>query len=534
MTSAFAAAMNTTTTWNGAKSLSPKEADGTGNHSGRMNLFYKGVRDLPVPALYAYLREASAENKLDTLILSYYIRDCRGGKGERALGRRALIWYALQFPGRMQKTIHLLPEYGRWDDLLFFFPGVLKLDATTVENYCVSDMTPTRIQNIKSLQNTALELFVQQLRDDLKNMKDGTSNISLCAKWAPTENDSMDREHHLVKTICKKMNTTAKTYRKEFITPLRAYIKVVETLMCSDNWDQINFNTVPSCAMLRLKSSFEKHVPEQYAEWKNKLTTGESTVKGKQLFPYEIIRELRTRPGHNIVTEKQWQEIAKTIDTNGKLQSVLCVCDVSGSMDSWGFNRKKAPPVSFTPKDVAMSLSLIISEVVQGSFANHIIAFDETPSFLVTNQSTLYERLNCLSRAPWGMSTNLMKVFTLILEKAKAFRLPQKDMPRKVIIFSDMQFDAACDNSTTNFECIDKKYQDSGYKRPQLVFWNITGSTTDIPVTTNQVDTALISGFSPSIVKAVLEDKSFTPVSIMEDVVNSIRYQPIRDILSVD
>lgn len=533
MTSAFTAAMNTTTTWNGAKSLSPKEADATGNHSGRIGLFYKGVRDLPTPALYAYLREASAENKIDTLILSYYIRDCRGGKGERDLGRRAITWYGLEYPLRMLKTIHLLPEYGRWDDLLIFFPGVINLDKNAVENYCLSDISPTRVENINRLQNAVVDLFVQQLQADLKNMKEGTGNVSLCAKWAPTENDSMDREHHLVKIMCKKMNITPKMYRKEFTTPLRSHIKVVESLMCSDNWERIDFNIVPSCAMLRLKASFEKHVPIQYNEWKNKLSTGESQVKGKQLFPYEIVREIRTRPGYNIVTEKQWQEIAKTINTSGKLQSVLCVCDVSGSMDSWGYRNKNAT-VSFTPKDVAMSLSLIISEVVQGSFANHIIAFHETPSFVVTNQKTLHERLNYLSRAPWGMSTNLLRVFTLILEKAKQFDLKQNDMPQKVIIFSDMQFDAACDNSKTNFQAIDLMYEQSGYKRPQLVFWNITGSTTDFPVTTNQVDTALISGFSPSIVDAVMDDKSFTPLSIMEDVLNSTRYQPIRDILSAD
>ena len=529
MTSNFATAMaKNAKTWNGAISLSTPDI--SGESSGRIALFFKAVRGLNIPRLYEYLREAANENIVDTFLLVFHIRDCRGGKGERNLGRKSLVWLFLNYPDQFKLVVPLISEYGRWDDLMELWPTVL--DTSNIshisENYATPNYDNNKVKKLQEIQNSIVDITVEQLKKDLIQMNDCKS-VSLCAKWVSTENDSYDRKYKVVNTLCKRLGVSFKNYRKKYITPLRQYIKIVERFMCEKRWDDIDYSKVPSCAMKRLKRVFEKHSPEQFNEWKQKLQQGKVEVKAKQLYPHELIQEIRTTNTRDIVCENQWKVIENDTKTMESLKDSIFVCDVSGSMTRTGCFTKNT---SLIPMDIAIGLSLIGANTVQGVFHNHIITFSEDPVFHLVKDTNLYDRYNSLKNTSWGYSTNLQGTFDMILEKAKDHKLSQEDMPKKIFIVSDMQFDKATNNNITNFQSIEQKYQSYGYTRPQIIFWNVCCSSKDFPVSVDDKGTALISGFSPSIIKAIMNGTDFSPYTIMHETLDSERLAPVYSVLA--
>lgn len=518
--------VDTAKTWNGAVSLSNPDMNGfCGN---RIALFFKSVRGLNIPRLYSYLRESTKESIVDTFVLVFHLRDCRGGKGERELGRKALIWLFLNYPNEFKSILPLIPEYGRWDDFLQLWPSVLNLtDLDFVrKNWDSNIKNIQELQNLRNLQLDIVNFVARQLINDHTAMQAGKPT-SICAKWVPTENDSLDRKHDTVKTITKKMNISARTYRQEYTTPLRSYINIVEKLMCENNWESIDFSKVPSCAMKRLKKSFEKHVPEEFTDWKKKLVKGEVKVNGKQIFPHELIHEIRIKCYSDDICEEQWKVLEKEVENLGCLSDAICICDVSSSMKSYFFEQK----FFFAPIDISIAMSLIIANAVKGPFHNHIITFNNNPTFQVIKPGTLIDRYKNIKSIPWSGSTNLQKTFDLILNQAKKHNLKQEDMPKRIFLFSDMQFDN-CYSGKTNFQEIEEKYNKSGYNRPQIIFWNLNGSSTDFPISVDDNNTALVSGYSPSIMKSILNRTNFSPYSILRNTIDDIRYKPVTDAIS--
>ena len=229
----FMTAMTTNiiTTANNAVSLSTP--DNSGESEGRVSLFFKAIRGINDDTINNMMLKAYTEDPIDTVILAFYTRDCRGGKGEREIGRKMFKWLYRNEESCMllSKVAHLIPEYGRWDDILTFFPKVL-------DTYSPDSIT---------LQQKFVSLYCNQIQKDYQLMIQGNP-ISLAAKWISSEGDSDDRKYKLVSTICDFMKIDHKTYRKKYITPMRAYLQVLETKMCSNSWDEINFSKVPSCA----------------------------------------------------------------------------------------------------------------------------------------------------------------------------------------------------------------------------------------------------------------------------------------------
>jgi len=495
----FASAMNAcATTWNGA--LSYASPDLSGEYTGRISLFFKAVRGLEDQQLFSYLTTSARESVSDTFLLAFQLRDCRGGKGERALGRKAFSWLAENYPTQFEKVFSLIPEYGRWDDL-----------------------------HSLPIADKVAFLFAEQLKKDKKNMEEGLP-CTLCAKWAPTEKDSTDRKLGTFSHLAKALRVLPRTLRKEYLTPLRAYIKVVENYMCTGKWDQIDFNKVPSCAMKRLKKAFQKHDPERFNAWKEALKLGDkkvAKVNAKQLFPYEIVREMRTKGKTDAVLEAQWKVMEEEVEKLGSLKDCIAVVDTSGSMMSANEG---------LPLDVAVSLGMLISKMSTGTFHGHLLTFEEKPSFAVIPDTDVYSRYLAVHRMSWGGSTNLEAVFSLILSRGKTCKLRQEDMPKRLFIISDMQFNSATSvygQPQTNMERINEMYASSGYTRPQIVFWNVNGSSTDFPCTKDENGTVLISGFSPSILKAILNGKEFSTVSVLRESLDDARYLPVKQALGV-
>ncbi len=514
------------TTVNGAVSLPSPDLSGVSD--GRLSLFFKSVRGLNENKMIEYIEKASKENIVDTFLLAFNIRDCRGGKGEREIGRMCLKWLFLNYPEEFMDIINLIPEYGRWDDLLEFFPKVLYITPYNITDNITDNFENNVNDTVKYTlciynQNRIVKLFGETLKKDKELMMEGKP-CSIACKWAPTENDSMDKIYKVYKTLADSMGITCKELRKIYLTPLRTYINVVEHYMCAKEWNKIDYSKVPSCAMLKLKKAFEKNDEIRFKEWSEKLHSGETKVCGKQLFPYELVKEMRTKNESDEVCEAQWKTIKELTLKNGTLSKSIVICDTSGSMES----------PNYVPIDVSISMGLIISECTIGDFHNNVITFNNIPQFVNIKDGTLYERYRQLKSIPWGGSTDLQKTFEMILEKGKEAKISQEDMPETMWIISDMQFNII-DQKITNFQYIDELYKNSGYTRPNIIFWNVNGSFEDFPVSVDDNGTCLISGFSTAIMKSIIEigKEDLNSYTILRKTLDSERLQKVKDALEV-
>lgn len=494
-----------TYTENGA--LSNAIVDPSGGYEGRLGFFYKAMRGVDLAIFDEYLSRAFNENMADAAVLAYYLRDCRGGKGERELGRRAInhIFHAFD---SMQNTyaiivdaerlLKLIAEYGRWDDLVVL--------SATISN-----------------PNNIYELIWDQLRKDVVAMTANESTVSLCAKWLPSEKHALDKKTGFVKAFTEYVGISTKTYRTKFLTPLRQYIDIVERRICSGEWENIDYNRVPSCAMHKLRSAFQKHDSVRFGEWAKGLATGATKINAGQLFPHQVVYNATTNRDATqaAVLEGQWAELVKKYSATNLFDRTLVVCDVSGSM-SCGNDAN-------SPINVCIGLGLMVSELVKKPWRNHIITFSANPEYVNFSQcKSLAEKINKLSRAKWDMNTDLQKVFDLILATATKSKLSAIDMPQRIIIISDMQFDQACGrNNKSNYDVVCEKYKNAGYELPQIVFWNVNGAYSDFPITINDQG-VLISGFSPSVLKYIYEGRIITPLDILQEVLNDRRYGPVR------
>lgn len=521
--------MNYTTTENGALSLNTP--DSTRVNDGRVSIFFRAVRGLNNEKLIEYLNKASVEDIVDTFVLVFNLRDCRGnlGKGEREMARIGFAWLLLNHPRKFLRVFDLIEGYGRWDDLLYLFPNTLKINTSLMEY-------DTRVGDeelVKTIQGDIVKYVCSKLVEDKILMTEGKP-VSLLAKWLTTERTGFDKKYRIVRTICEEMGITEKQYRQDYISPLRAYCNVVERYMCDGKWDEIEYSKVPSCAMNKLKGVFERHSPDRFAEYKNMLSKGETKVNAKQLMPHELVKDMREKGEADEICIAQWKVLQEELEKLGVFHNVLVVVDVSSSMHTPGY----------LPIDVAIGLGMMISPNIGGYYKDTMITFQDNPSFVrFSKDLDLYEKYRAVEDMGWGGSTNLQRVFDKILDDYKADRFMKAEQPKKIFIISDMQFNqieagASCSNSwsdrwgsniTTNFEEIDKKYNKVGLERPDIIFWNVAGSYEDFPVSVHDSGTVMISGFSPGIMSAVMKGKEISTESIMKEVLNDDRYKKIRD-----
>lgn len=412
-----------------------------------------------------------------------WVRDARGGAGERRTFRDLFAYLIKTEPALASRVLVKVPELGRWDDILLTFG------------------TP--------LEREALRMISKALTVDQNG---------LCAKWMPRKGAEANK-------IRAYMKLTPKDYRKLVVS----LSTTVEQKMCAQDWSDIVYPHVPSVAAGRYQKAFLKHDPTGYGEYKAKLVKGEAKINASVAYPYDVIRSLKN--GDRAVSIEQWKALPNYLE--GSDENIIPVVDVSGSMTSVAAG-------SVTALDVAISLGLYVSERMGGVFKDQFITFSGSPEMLKLT-GDLGKRYDQMSRANWAMNTDIGAVFKLILVAATKNKVAQKDMPTKILILSDMEFDACVTTGSTGsarhgystggnavsvsaMEFIEKEYAAAGYKVPQVVFWNLNGRAGNSPVTYNKVGAALVSGFSPSIVKSVLGGEEMTPISIMLKTVMISKY----------
>jgi len=365
-----------------------------------------------------------------------------------------------------------------------------------------------------------LDIFANQLKQDLQVVNsasdDAKASISLAAKWAPTENSKMDTSKcvgKIAKRLFPDSRTSKKDYRKVYLTPLRSHLKVTEIFMCAGQWRQIEYSKVPSRCMNLSRKAFTKHDADGFAKFIEDAKAGKVEIKGKQMFPHELAKHYFSNSEVDEIVELQWKTIVDGVRKAGTLEDSIVLSDVSGSM-------------SGTPMEVSVALGLLISEVTSAPFTNAVVTFHEKPKFHLVQGKTLCERVKNIMAMEWGGTTNFQAVFDLILARAKENKLAPQSMPKRIFVISDMQFNAAGgDNYSTNHEVIERKYQSAGYAVPQIIYWNVRANTNDFPVSSDKSGVALVSGFSPSILKNIVDAGTLPdPFTMMKSVIDGERY----------
>lgn len=409
------------------------------------------------------LYAAFAENEELTLRLLQWARDVRGGAGERQMFRDLLRSLEKVNPVAAFRLIGKIPEIGRWDDLFAYQNPINRKWAF---------------------------MFIRGAL---------SQGNGLCAKWMP-------RKGPVAAELRKFLRLSPRDYRKLLV----GLTNVVETQMCAKNWESIEFPKVPSVASARYQKAFGRHQPERYAAYLDSLKKGETKINAGAVYPYDVVKSLDF--GNPAVASEQWKALPDYTDDS----NILPVVDVSGSMSTPATS-------SLSCLDIAVSLGLYLSDKNTGAFKDRFVTFSERPE-LVTLRGDLQSKYRQLIRADWDMNTNLHAVFEKILGLAVRNGVPQEDMPAMILILSDMQFDRCIRHDDSAMQMIERKFEEAGYRVPKIVFWNLNARYGNVPTSKEKRGVALVSGFSPSIMKSILKEGTFSPYDVMLDALMSKRY----------
>lgn len=425
--------------------------------------------------------KAFVEDPLIAMRILFWSRDVRGGAGERRFFQTVISHLEKECPQVLEHNLHLIPEYGYWKD---FWAAGLSFDS-----------------------------YKELIKDGLENQN------GLLAKWLP-------RQKGIAKDLREYLGLTPKAYRKLVVE----LSNTVEQTMSEGNFDEIEYDKIPSKAFNKYRKAFERNDPQRFKAFIEAVEKGDKKINASAVFPYEIYRSLKA--GNTSASiDAQWSQLPNYLEDAD--ERMIPVCDVSGSMFGfgyYGYGSQSNAKSSLKPIDISVSLGLYLSERNKGPFKDAFFTFESRPKLQVL-KGTFSQRVQQLERASWGGSTNVVAVFEKILEVAKRDSLPQSDLPTKVIIISDMEFNHCTDiggrGSVAPYKRIIQEFESAGYEAPGLIFWNANGREGNVPVQGNTPNTALVSGASPAVVSNVLGGQDMTPYGVMMRTVDSERYSDV-------
>lgn len=444
-------------------------------------------------------RAAWDQDEYQSMQLAMWMRDCRGGSGNRSGFREVINWIANNHSEWMIANIHLVPQVGRWDDLAVF-----------IDTPC---------------EESALSLWASYI----------TGGHALACKWTPREKSNKVAFHKLRKYL--KMSPS------EFRKLVSKYTNVVESQMCEKDWVGINYNHVPSVAMARSLNAFAKNDTTRFDAWKESLSDPESNSKinASVLFPHDCIRTLRAELGnksHNGHYHWSYDRVSKhelyedSLVANAQFEAlpdymgenemrIMPICDFSGSMSD---------PISkgnsIAMVDVCMGLGLYCSDRVgkENPFYRKFIPFSDNSRLVDWKEDTFSVAVQKHNDG-WIGSTNINAALDQILKSATLFNATNEQMPNCLLIISDMQWDVGVDGNETAVESGLRIWESNGYTRPKIVYWNLNRYDNQ-PCRMDHKDVALVSGYSPSVLKAICKGEDFSPRAIMERTI--AKYEVVR------
>lgn len=448
---------------------------------------------------------AYAENPDDAMRILFYLRDVRGGLGERRLFRVLLRFAAFHFPESVKKNLKNIPEYGRFDDCLVLLN------------------TPC--------ESVLVEMIKSQLDADIADMQNERP-VSLMAKWLPSVNTSGSVARKQAKQLCKLLHLPEKTYRKT-LSQLRTYLDVLEKRLCARDYT-FDYKKLPSRALYKYKKAFMDHDSERYEKFLNRVERGRAVLKSGNIFPYEIVRDCitldkfmdieyysGTDEDSQIIDEQRlaldftWNSLPDYTDC----RNTIAVIDGSSSMY---FGSKG----SVRPVTIAVSLGIYLAERSKGHFHDCFITFSENPRLVSIRGTDIVSKVqHCMSYNECE-NTNLQRVFELLLNTAVKHNLPQEELPEIIYIISDTEFDIHKGTDKTIFQFMKDKFKKAGYKLPIIVYWNVESRNKQYPVRKDETGAVLVSGCSPAVFRYAL-NLQMTPEKFMRSVLDDERYRGI-------
>ena len=478
-------------------------------NSDLLDMFAMGaaMRNRPDEDVILMFKKAFAENAELAMKMLFYIRDVRGGQGERRFFRVVLKWAANEPEIResVRKNIKYIPEFGRWDDLYWLCDTCLEKDM--------------------------FAFMKNQLALDLE-----CNTPSLLAKWMKSENASSGKTIHLANLTRQYLGMSHREYRKT-LSILRARINVLEVLMSANRWDEIEFDKIPSKAGLIYKNAFARRdiIKAKYEAFAKDENT---KVNAGTLYPYEVVEKAIEVMGNwyygyrdnvpldnvdRLMVNKYWANLTDYFA--GAKLNALCMIDTSGSMAG-------------TPINVATALGMYCAERNKGPWANHYISFSSRPQLIETEGVDFCDKVARIVSTNLCENTNIEAAFDMVLNTCVRQHLSQDELPEYMIVISDMEFDNATgngwrhnngsmckENAETVMETIERKFNAAGYHMPKLIYWNVDARQANIPMIGNHY-VSYVSGFSPSIFKSILTGK--TGWDLMLEAINAERYACIH------
>jgi len=465
------------------------------------------VRNIEEPRLIGLIRDSWAISSLDTMRILFHGRDCRGGKGDRRPFLFGMRYLMDTHPDWFLENFREISNYGRFLDLVELY------EFASEEH-----------------QDYIIDYFVETLRNDIDAMVQNTPEpVSLLAKWLPSENRKWAKTG-LRQKLCKalfqgygsnKTGALEKRLRREYISPLRAHLKIVEAQMCAGEWDEIEYSHVPSVAMTRLRKAFKVHDGPRFESWiedvKNKVNNAK--VNAGQVYPHQLVKPYMDAGKYapiDLVLEEQWASLlaSHNSQSGSRFKNMVVLSDVSGSMNG-------------VPMEVSVALGILISSLApeDSPFHKRLLTFSRKPTFHdFSSHKTLVAQVKSVMNMPWGESTNFSLALDRILEVVVEHEL--SSAPEALLILSDMQFDYA-NSDSTHFELAKKKFTDRGLEFPRIIFWNLRGDTDDFQVSSNTDGVVLLSGFSPALL-SLLGTDDFSPLGMVRAAIDDKRYANIR------
>ena len=387
-------------------------ANKTYTENGAVTLETTGDCCLDLFATVGALRHVSEEE------ICLFARDVRGGLGERRAFRVITRWLADYAHTSVAKNISNIPEYGRYDDLL-------SLLATS----CEADV---------------LRFIAAQWKKDMKALESGEP-VSLLGKWLPSVNATNADTIAKGKKVAKYLKLRPVEYRKA-LTALRKRIHILENDLRIKEYN-FDYAKLPSKAMYKYRAAFLRNDEARYHEFLNKVEKGEAQMHTDSLTPYDIVASVldnssRWKPDVKAANAKE----RKALDVTWKAlpdytcgENALVVVDGSGSMYGYG---------NPMPAAVALSLGIYFAERNRGQFQNHFITFSEHPRLVKIKGNDIVDKVMYCESYNECANTNIEAVFRLILTAAKIHQVPQEEMPSRIYIVSDMEFDYCAENAS--------------------------------------------------------------------------------------
>ncbi len=460
-----------------------------------LDLFFKAgaSRNTSEEDIACAVCRAYAEDPLKTMKIIFFARDVRGGLGERRFFRAAVKTLAENAPDSVRANIKNFAEYGRYDDL------------------CVLLETPCAESAVREIK--------LRLDEDKELLKCGGA-VSLLAKWLPSVNASSEKTRKLARKLCKMLSMSEKDYRLT-LSALRKQIDLIENRMRVLDYS-FDYSKQPSGAMFKYRKAFHRHDDERYSEYIASVIKGEDHLNAGTLYPYDIIRKAlgnvseEERPS----LEASWRSLNES--ANGSENSnALAIVDGSASM-TW------CRSGNIRPIDAAISLGIYFAEHNSGAFKGHFMTFSRTPRLVEVKGRDITEKARYCASFNECSNTDIEAAFRLILNTAVKYRLKPSELPSRLYIISDMEFDVCAEggNSIPLFEAMRKRFSRYGYALPDIIFWNVDSRTENLPVRMTETGAALVSGSSPGVFDMV-KAGDMSPEKIMNDIISSKRYLPI-------